>query len=98
MLPCLGNCRRLSRLSQGARDDPSRQIDFLHMLAFHCAGIDYPFAYSYDDLIEFVRFPHLSFVMGCLALGHVFYFFSFSFHLRLRPACFSCMGIVSRLP
>jgi hypothetical protein len=67
------------------------------MLAFHCAGIEYLFAYSYDDLIEFVRFPHLSSVMGCLALGLVCYcfvFFSSIFHFGLlvrawasSPAC-----------
>lgn len=45
------------------------------MLAFHCAGIDYLFAYSYDDLIEFVRFPHLFPVVGCLALGSIVSFF-----------------------
>lgn len=27
------------------------KLEFLHMLAFHCAGIEYLFAYSYDDLI-----------------------------------------------
>jgi hypothetical protein len=66
------------------------------MLAFPCAGIGYLFAYSYDDLIEFVRFPHLSSVMGCLALGPVcYYFISFIFDFgllvvrawALPPAC-----------
>ena len=41
------------------------------MLAFHCAGIEYHFAYSYNDLIEFVRVRILSSVAGCSALSPV---------------------------
>lgn len=53
-----------------------------------------PFAYSYDDLIEFLRFPHLSSVMGCSALGPVCYcFLLLLLHLQPRHACFPCMGI-----
>lgn len=64
------------------------------MLAFHCPGIDYLFAYCYDDFIQFVQFPHLSSVMGCLALGSVLLFF----FLRLRPACSSGIDIDASLP
>lgn len=54
-----------------------------------------PFAYSYDDLIEFLRFPHLSSsVMGCSALGPVCYcFLLLPLHLQPPLACFPCMSI-----
>lgn len=68
-----------------------------------------PFAYSYDDLIEFLRFPHLSSVMGCSALGPVCYCFLllpptswtsaclFSVHEHLSPACLHISYILAVL-
>jgi hypothetical protein len=49
-----------------------------------------PFAYSYDDLIESLRFPHLSSVMGCSALGPVCYcFLLLPLRLQTRLCLFS---------
>lgn len=50
------------------------KLEFLHMLAFHCAGIEYLFAYSYDDLI--CALSHFVSVMGwwCSALSPGFLF------------------------
>lgn len=50
------------------------KLEFLHLLAFHCAGIEYLFAYSYDDLI--CALSHFVSVMGwwCSALSPGFLF------------------------
>lgn len=50
------------------------KLEFLHMLAFHCAGIEYLFAYSYDYLI--CALSHFVSVIGwwCSALSPGFLF------------------------
>lgn len=55
-------------------------FQFLHMLAFHCAGIRYLLHILNDDLIKFVRFGILTSVTGV--------FWRFSLLVLLGLFCF----------
>ena len=94
---CLGNVdsfhdplRLLRRLDQGNRIPTYVGISL--------CWYSLPFAYSYDDLIEFLRFPHLSSVVGCSALVPVYYCSLILPIHQPRLVCFTCVSIVSRLP
>lgn len=62
-------------------------FQFLHMLAFHCAGIRYLLHILNDDLIKFVRFGILTSVMGAFRRFSLLVFV----RIVLLSSCMGCL-------